>query len=255
MTFIFLTFAISLHSTQNCWSMYNCCFSPTSNCDIKARSSTKNNNHMCKYAKWRAPKLVRVPQIGKSTNGVWETSELGGTQLILLLPIGVFTWFDCEVVTTQDIWIVPVPQTGKSTNGVRETSKLGENALILLLPIGVFTWFHCGLITTQDISIVQVPQIGESTNGVRETSKLGGTTLIWLFQVGVFTWFNCALVTTQDISIVRMPQIGESTDGVRKNSKGWWNWNYVIIPSWGVYLMWLRTCPNSRHFNCSYATN
>jgi hypothetical protein len=32
-----------------------------------------------------------VRQIGESTNGVRETSKLGGTALIWLFPIGVFT--------------------------------------------------------------------------------------------------------------------------------------------------------------------
>jgi hypothetical protein len=32
-----------------------------------------------------------VPQIEKSTNEVWETSKFGGSELILLLAIGVFT--------------------------------------------------------------------------------------------------------------------------------------------------------------------
>jgi hypothetical protein len=32
-----------------------------------------------------------MPQIQKSPSGVWETSKLGGTKLILLFLIGVFT--------------------------------------------------------------------------------------------------------------------------------------------------------------------
>jgi hypothetical protein len=32
-----------------------------------------------------------MPQIGEFASGVWETSKLGGTGLILLSPIGVFT--------------------------------------------------------------------------------------------------------------------------------------------------------------------
>jgi hypothetical protein len=80
-----------------------------------------------------------VQEIRESTNGVRETSKLGGTRLILLFPIAVFTLFNCGVVTSQDISIVGVPQIRESTSGVRETSKLGGTRLILLFPIGVFT--------------------------------------------------------------------------------------------------------------------
>jgi Leucine-rich repeat (LRR) protein len=51
-----------------------------------------------------------VPQIGESTKGVPETSKLGGTRLIWLFPVGVFTRFNCALVTTQDISIDWVPQ-------------------------------------------------------------------------------------------------------------------------------------------------
>ncbi len=77
--------------------------------------------------------------IEKSANGVWEISKLGGTWLILLLWVGVFAWFNCELVTTQDISINCVPQIGESTSGVRETSKLGGTRLIQLFQVGVFT--------------------------------------------------------------------------------------------------------------------
>jgi hypothetical protein len=67
-----------------------------------------------------------VPQIGEFASGVRETSKLGGSGLILLFPIGVFTRFNCAFVTTQDISIMGVPQIGKFASGVRKTSKLGE---------------------------------------------------------------------------------------------------------------------------------
>jgi hypothetical protein len=51
MAFIFFTFTINPHSTQNCWSAFNYCCSPTFDFDIKARSSTKNNSHMCTSAR------------------------------------------------------------------------------------------------------------------------------------------------------------------------------------------------------------
>ncbi len=47
MTFVFFMFIISPHSTHNCWSASNCCCSPTSDSDMKARSSAKNNSHTC----------------------------------------------------------------------------------------------------------------------------------------------------------------------------------------------------------------
>jgi hypothetical protein len=80
-----------------------------------------------------------VPQIGEFANGVRETSKLGGTRLILLFPIGVFTLFNCAFVTTQNISIIVLSQIGEFASGVRETSKLGETGLISLFPIGVFT--------------------------------------------------------------------------------------------------------------------
>jgi hypothetical protein len=51
MTFVFSTFTINPHSAQNYWSVSNYCYSPTSDSDVKTRSSTKNNNHMCTSAK------------------------------------------------------------------------------------------------------------------------------------------------------------------------------------------------------------
>jgi len=51
MTFVFFTFIVSPRSAQNCWSASNCCCSPTSNSDVKARSSAKSNNHTCTFAK------------------------------------------------------------------------------------------------------------------------------------------------------------------------------------------------------------
>ncbi len=80
-----------------------------------------------------------MSQIGESANGVRETSKLRGTGLIPLFQIKVFTLFNCELVTTQDISIAKVPQIGESANGVQETSKLGGTGLIPLFQVGVFT--------------------------------------------------------------------------------------------------------------------
>jgi hypothetical protein len=80
-----------------------------------------------------------VPQIGEFANGVWKTSKHGGTRFISLFSIGVFTSFNCGLVTTQDISIVRVPQIEKSTYGIWKTSKLGGTGLFSLFPIGVFT--------------------------------------------------------------------------------------------------------------------
>jgi hypothetical protein len=71
-----------------------------------------------------------VSQIGEFANGVQETSKLGEIGLIWLFRVGVFTFFNCGVVITQDISIVQVPQIGESTNRVRETSKLGGIGVI-----------------------------------------------------------------------------------------------------------------------------
>jgi hypothetical protein len=45
--FCFFTFIVSPSSTQNCWNVSNYCCSPTSDFDIKARSSAKSNSHTC----------------------------------------------------------------------------------------------------------------------------------------------------------------------------------------------------------------
>jgi hypothetical protein len=43
MTFVFFTFIVSPSSAQNCWSVFNYYYSPTSDSDVKMRSSTKSN--------------------------------------------------------------------------------------------------------------------------------------------------------------------------------------------------------------------
>ncbi len=48
--FFFFTFIVSPRSGQNHWSMFNYCYSPTSNYDVKVISFVKNNNHTCKFA-------------------------------------------------------------------------------------------------------------------------------------------------------------------------------------------------------------
>jgi hypothetical protein len=73
-----------------------------------------------------------VSQIGKSNSGVRKTSKLGGTGFIRLLQVGLFTLFNCGLVTTQDISIATVLQIGKSISGVWETSKLGGTRLLRL---------------------------------------------------------------------------------------------------------------------------
>jgi len=47
-----------------------------------------------------------------------------------LFRIGVFTLFNCGLVTTQDISIGGVSQIGKFASEVRETSKFGGTKLI-----------------------------------------------------------------------------------------------------------------------------
>ncbi len=59
MTFVFFTFTVSPHSTQNCWNTSNYCCSPTSNSDIKVRSFAKSNSHTCMSA--RADALHSLP--------------------------------------------------------------------------------------------------------------------------------------------------------------------------------------------------
>jgi hypothetical protein len=44
--------------------------------------------------------MMRMPQIGEIASGIRKTWKLGGTRLISLFLVGVFTWFNCELVTT-----------------------------------------------------------------------------------------------------------------------------------------------------------
>jgi hypothetical protein len=71
-----------------------------------------------------------VPQIGEFESGVWETSKLGAIELIWLFWVGVFTWFNCALVTILVISIMGVPQIGEFASGVWESSKLGGLGLI-----------------------------------------------------------------------------------------------------------------------------
>ncbi len=122
---------------------------------------------------------MRVFQIGESATKVRETSKLGGTPLISLFPVEVFTWFNCKLVTTQNISIRGVLQIRESANEIWENLKLGGIWFIWVFRIGLFTWFNCGLVKTQDMSIAGVPQVGEVTSGIGETSKHGGIRFIW----------------------------------------------------------------------------
>jgi hypothetical protein len=47
MTFVFFTFTVSPRSTQNCWSVFNYCYSPIFDFDVSVKSSTKSNSHTC----------------------------------------------------------------------------------------------------------------------------------------------------------------------------------------------------------------
>ncbi len=71
-----------------------------------------------------------MPQIGEFANGVRKTSKLGASTFIWLFWVGVFIWFNCGLVTPQDISIIGMPQIGKFANGVRETSNVGGTRFI-----------------------------------------------------------------------------------------------------------------------------
>ncbi len=51
MAFVFSMFTMSPRSIQNCWSMSNYCCSPTSDSDVRTRSSAKSSNHTCTSAR------------------------------------------------------------------------------------------------------------------------------------------------------------------------------------------------------------
>ncbi len=51
MAFVFSMFTMNPRSAQNCWSVFNCCCSPTSDSDVRTRSFAKSSNHMCTSAR------------------------------------------------------------------------------------------------------------------------------------------------------------------------------------------------------------
>jgi hypothetical protein len=112
-----------------------------------------------------------VPQIGEITSGVRETSKLGGTQLIFMFPVGVFTRFNCALVTTQNISIDWVRQIRESTKGVPETSKLGGTRLIWLFPVGLFTRFNCAIVQNVDFTADESCEL-ERVVGTREEATI-----------------------------------------------------------------------------------
>jgi len=86
--------------------------------------------------------IIRSCECYKLENLLMEIGKFEGLvelDLYGFFVVWVFTWLNCELVTTQNISIFQVPQIGKSTNGVQETWKLGGIRFIWLFPIGVFT--------------------------------------------------------------------------------------------------------------------
>ncbi len=67
MTFVFLTFIVSSRSTQNCWSAFNYCCSPTSNFDIRVKSSAKSNSHTCTFVKANASHFLPSKRSSKAS--------------------------------------------------------------------------------------------------------------------------------------------------------------------------------------------
>jgi hypothetical protein len=80
-----------------------------------------------------------VPQIREFAYGVWETSKFGGTGLISLFRVGVFTLFNCGPIKPTNISIGWMPKIGEFASGVWKTSKLGDTGFIWLFQVGVFT--------------------------------------------------------------------------------------------------------------------
>ncbi len=67
MTFVFFTFTVSPRSAQNCWSVSNCCCSPTSDSNVRARSSAKSNNYTCTFAKVSASHFLLSKRPSKAS--------------------------------------------------------------------------------------------------------------------------------------------------------------------------------------------
>jgi hypothetical protein len=67
MTFVFFTFTVSPHSTQNCCSVSNCCYNPTFHSNIRARSFVKSSNHTCKCARAGASHYLSFKQPSRAS--------------------------------------------------------------------------------------------------------------------------------------------------------------------------------------------
>ncbi len=65
--FCFFHVTVSPRSTQNCWSASNCCCSPTSNSDVKTRSSAKNSSHTCTFARAGASHSLSSKRLSKAS--------------------------------------------------------------------------------------------------------------------------------------------------------------------------------------------
>jgi hypothetical protein len=75
MTFVIFMFIVSPRLAQNCWNVFNCYCSPTSDSDIRSRSTTKSNNHTCTFT--RASALHSLPSKHPSKASKYSPNSRG----------------------------------------------------------------------------------------------------------------------------------------------------------------------------------
>jgi hypothetical protein len=78
MTFVFFTFIENPRSAQNCWSAFNCYYTPTFDSDVRARSSAKNNNHMCTSTRPSASHFLPSKHLSKASKYSPNNRQLRG---------------------------------------------------------------------------------------------------------------------------------------------------------------------------------
>jgi hypothetical protein len=131
MTFVFSTFTVSPCSTQNCWNAFNCCCSPTSDFDIRMRSSVKSNNHMCMFARVSASHFLPSKRPSRASKYSPNSKGLRGQ------PCFTLYWHLKLEVTPSLVWLMRIvslvyiafkhrkkhPSTSRLTNTCHNTSR------------------------------------------------------------------------------------------------------------------------------------
>jgi hypothetical protein len=147
-----------------------------------------------------------------------------------------------------------MPQIKKSPNGFRETTKVGDTTFIWLFSGGVLLDLIVQLLEFKTFELFKCHKL---ENLLMEFGKLQ--------RLATLDLFSCSQLGCLFDSIVHLSQFKtfwfskchklENLLMEFGKRKVWWNWIYLIVANWGVYVIQLWTCHNSRHFDCQIATN